>query len=90
MIDYIGYMAALLTTVSFVPQVFKIYRSKSAKDVSLYMFLLFTMGIVLWLIYGLSQKIWPIIIANTVTLVLSLSILIMKMVYDKRGKTFVQ
>jgi MtN3 and saliva related transmembrane protein len=90
MIDYIGYVAALLTTVSFVPQVFKIYRSKSAKDVSLYMFLLFTMGIVLWLIYGLSQKIWPIIIANTVTLVLSLSILIMKMVYDKRGKTFVQ
>jgi MtN3 and saliva related transmembrane protein len=82
MIDYIGYVAAFLTTISFVPQVIKIYRSRSAHDVSLYMFILFTIGICMWLAYGVLQMMWPVILANAVTLVLSLSILIMKVKYD--------
>lgn len=90
MIEYLGYLAAFLTTASFVPQVVKIYKSKLANDVSLCMFLLFTLGIFLWLFYGLAQNIWPIVIANAVTLALSLSILVMKLKYDKKGKTLSQ
>lgn len=82
MIDYIGYLAAFLTTISFVPQVVKIYRTRSAHDVSLYMFILFTIGICMWLMYGILQMMWPVILANAITLVLSLSILIMKLKYD--------
>ena len=75
----IGFIAAILTTVSFVPQVVKVWRTRSAKDVSLGMYLLFTLGIAIWLVYGVLIESWPVILANVVTLILAGSVLAMKL-----------
>ena len=77
-IDIIGYLAALLTTVSFIPQVYKIIKTKSAKDISLGMYSVFMVGILLWLIYGFTIGSMPVTIANFITLLLVLVILFLK------------
>ena len=79
MIDLIGSVAAFLTTVAFVPQVVKIWRSRSAKDISLPMYIVFTIGVAMWLVYGLLLGATPIIIANCVTLPLAISVVVMKL-----------
>ncbi len=81
-IEIFGYLAAICTTLSFVPQVFKIYKEKKTENISLSMYVIFILGITFWLIYGLMLQAYPIIIANSLTLVLSGSILIMKIKYD--------
>jgi MtN3 and saliva related transmembrane protein len=81
LIDLIGAIAGTLTTLAFIPQVIKTWRSGSAEDISLVMFLLFTTGVVLWLIYGIALNALPIIIANSITLLLALTILILKIRY---------
>lgn len=75
--ELVGYSAALLTTVSFLPQVHKIWRSKRADDLSAPAFGAFSLGVLLWLIYGIALDSWPIILANGVTLVLTLAILLL-------------
>jgi MtN3 and saliva related transmembrane protein len=75
----IGFVAATLTTISFVPQVIKIWRSRSTHDVSLGMYALFTLGIAMWLAYGLLIHSWPVILANFVTLLLAGTVLLMKL-----------
>jgi len=77
-ITAIGLVAASLTTIAFVPQVIKTWRSKSAKDLSLGMFGIFSLGVLLWLTYGLLVNDLPIILANTFTLILSSIILYFK------------
>ena len=77
----IGLLAGGLTTVAFVPQVTKCWKAKSAKDVSLKMFIAFCAGVALWLTYGILLQELPIIITNAVTLVLALAILAMKLKY---------
>lgn len=77
-IDLIGALAGTLTTIAFIPQVIKTWRSRSASDISLIMFLLFSSGVLLWLIYGMMIGSKPVVIANGVTLVLALSILALK------------
>jgi len=84
--DLIGSVAGTLTTVSFLPQVLKTYRSRSAKDISLVMFLLFSLGVFLWLLYGLSLQSMPIIVSNGITLVLALSILVMKFWFGRKTR----
>jgi MtN3 and saliva related transmembrane protein len=79
MIDFIGTVAAILTTVSFVPQVWKIWSTKSAKDVSLPMYLLFAVGVMLWLVYGIMLAAAPIIVANVITLALVCALIAMKL-----------
>lgn len=81
--ETLGYFAGILTTIAFIPQVLQIYKTKSAKDVSLAMFLLFTLGVLLWLIYGIEAKALPVIIANSVTLILSMVILFFKFKYKE-------
>tara|TARA_B100000795_G_scaffold72262_1_gene51012 strand:+ start:60 stop:323 length:264 start_codon:yes stop_codon:yes gene_type:complete len=81
LIKYIGFFAAFCTTIAFVPQAIKVYKSKSTKDISLYMFLIFTIGVLSWLIYGVIIFNLPVILANAATLVLSLFILIYKLRY---------
>jgi len=78
----IGYVAAFSTTVSFVPQLLRVIRLKSARDISLGMFLFFSFGVFLWLVYGLMIHSLPVVAANVVTLGLSLSILVLKLRYD--------
>ncbi|HQN72708.1 MAG TPA: SemiSWEET transporter, partial [bacterium] len=70
--------AAICTTVSFVPQVLKTIKTGQTKDISLSMYLIFTTGIVLWLIYGIMIRDLPIILANTVTVVLTSIVVVLK------------
>jgi MtN3 and saliva related transmembrane protein len=77
-IQWLGILAGVLTTVSFLPQVMKTWKSRSAKDLSLGMFLIFSLGIALWLVYGILINDLPVILANMVTLVLSLTLLFFK------------
>jgi MtN3 and saliva related transmembrane protein len=77
-IKYIGFFAAFCTTVAFLPQAIKVYKSKSTKDISLSMFLIFTIGVLSWLIYGLIINDLPVILANAITLILSSIILFYK------------
>jgi len=83
LINSIGLIAGLLTTAAFIPQVWKIYRTKSGKDISGRMFSLFSAGIVLWLIYGVLLESMPLILSNAVTLALSLTIIALKVRYSR-------
>lgn len=78
----IGYIAAFCTTAAFVPQAIKVYKTKHTKDISMAMFVLMTTGIFLWLVYGLIISSLPIIIANAITIILDIYILIMKIKFD--------
>lgn len=75
----LGFVAGLLCTIAFVPQVTKIWKTKSARDVSLPAFVVFTFGVALWIAYGILVHAMPIILWNSVTLVLALAIVAMKM-----------
>jgi MtN3 and saliva related transmembrane protein len=81
LIDGIGLIAGLLTTTAFIPQVWKIYQTKSGRDISARMISLFTTGLVLWLIYGILLRSVPLILSNAVTLSLSLAIVVLKIRY---------
>jgi MtN3 and saliva related transmembrane protein len=75
----IGLTAAFCTTIAFLPQVIKTWRTRSTKDISLAMFLVFTTGIFLWLVYGVMLRDIPLIAANGTTFVLSATILYLKL-----------
>jgi MtN3 and saliva related transmembrane protein len=77
--EWIGFVAAALTTGAFLPQTFKVWKNKSAKDLSLSMYVAMLLGITLWLIYGISIDSPSMIAANSVTLVLVISILYFKL-----------
>ena len=81
LLEYIGFFAAFCTTIAFLPQAAKVWKTKSTKDISLLMFVIFTIGVFSWLIYGLTISDLPVILANTVTLILSLFILVFKLKY---------
>lgn len=84
-LEWIGSIAAFCTTVSFVPQLIRVWTRKSARDISLMMFLLFAFGVGCWLIYGLGIGSAPIIAANAVTLALALAILVLKIRFDAKS-----
>jgi MtN3 and saliva related transmembrane protein len=75
---FIGYFAAMLTTCAFLPQAWRIYKTKNTQAISIWMYLIFSLGVFLWLIYGFLIGAWPIVVANGVTLLLSTWILWMK------------
>jgi MtN3 and saliva related transmembrane protein len=79
--NLIGYLAAILTTTAFIPQAVLTWRSRRAEGVSLLMYSIFVTGVALWLAYGCMTNAWPIIVANALTLLLALFILIMKLIY---------
>lgn len=76
--DIIGYIAATLTTFSFLPQVIKIVKTKQTQDISLFMYIIFNIGVFLWLTYGILAVLWPVIIANIITSMFAMTILIYK------------
>lgn len=84
MTDLFGYLAASCTTLSFLPQVIQVWRTRSTRDLSLPMYLMFVAGVVCWLAYGILLRAWPIIVANTITLALAGSVLVMKLAFDRR------
>ena len=75
----IGFIAGALTTVAFLPQLQRTWRTRSAEDVSLAMLLTFTTGVLLWLVYGILLQSWPIVATNVVTFLLTAAILLLKL-----------
>ncbi len=86
LIDTIGYVAACLTTLSFVPQALHTFKTKDVSGISLAMYCAFTLGVALWLIYGLLLRAWPIVMANTITISLAVIILMMKLRYRQTSR----
>lgn len=80
-VTILGLTAALFTTVSLFPQLYKVVKTKSAKDISTHMFMLFSGGVLLWFIYGLFIHDWPVIFANSIAFVVAVSILCLKLKY---------
>ncbi len=79
--DIIGYVAAFCTTISLLPQALKLFKTKDTSAISLRMYSLFTFGVAAWLVFGIMQSNWPVILANGVTLVLASLILFYKIRY---------
>ena len=82
-IDLVGSLAAFLTTLSFLPQAWLSFKTRDVSGVSLAMYSVFTVGVALWLVYGVLLSAWPIVIANVITLALALAILGMKLLYGQ-------
>ena len=82
MITIMGFVAGALTTISYIPQALKIWREKYAKGVSILMYTIISIGIFLWLIYGIEIYSLPIITANAISLILSILILLGKLKYN--------
>lgn len=83
-VNLIGSCAAVCTTIAFVPQLVRVYRRKTARDISVSMFLVFSVGELLWFVYGIFIHSFPVILANAVTLALAVSILALKLRYDRQ------
>lgn len=80
-ITIIGLIAGACTTISFLPQVFKIYRTRETRGLSLGMYIILSVGISLWVVYGILSKTLPVIIANSIVFILCIWIVIMKIKY---------
>ena len=78
-VSVLGLVAGAFTTIAFLPQVLKTWRSRSAKDLSLGMFSIFTAGVAMWLAYGFMINDLPVILANVVTLILASTLLVFKL-----------
>ncbi len=81
-VSLIGFVAGTFTTVAFLPQLVRIWRTKSAHDISLLMYIIICSGIFLWLVYGILIDSFPVIVANTVTLAIASAILVLKVRYS--------
>jgi MtN3 and saliva related transmembrane protein len=88
--DTVGYLAALLTTSSFVPQAVLTLRTRDVSGISLSMYSAFTLGVALWLLYGIAIGEWPVILANVVTLALAATILVTKVRVERAHATTAQ
>ena len=82
-VEIFGYAAAILTTLAFIPQVIKTFKSKKAEDISILTLIMFLTGVISWIVYGFYINSYPIIVANIVTFSLNFSIFIMKIQYKK-------
>ncbi|MFM7533861.1 MAG: SemiSWEET transporter [Rubrivivax sp.] len=84
--DWLGFAAATLTTSSFVPQAVLTLRTKDVSGISLSMYGAFTLGVALWLVYGIMLRAWPIVVANTLTVALAATILVTKLVVERQTR----
>tara|TARA_Y100001933_G_scaffold95576_1_gene96459 strand:- start:132 stop:401 length:270 start_codon:yes stop_codon:yes gene_type:complete len=83
-IEFFGYFAAVLTTLAFLPQLIKTLKTRKAEDVSLITLIMFLTGVLSWIIYGYKISSTPILIANIITFILNLLILIFKISFSKK------
>jgi len=81
--EWLGFIAGFCTTLSLVPQVIKVIQTRQTRDISLGMYLLMVVGVFFWLLYGVSTSALSVIIANSITLVLSLIVLVYKLLEKK-------
>lgn len=77
--EWLGYVAATLTTLAFVPQAARTIRTRDTRGISLWMYLVFVVGVAFWFGYGVVLGSWPMIVANAVTFVLAATILVLKL-----------
>lgn len=77
-LEWVGYVAATLTTLAFVPQALKTLKSRDTRSISLGMYTVFTAGVGFWFVYGIALDSWPMILSNALTFVLSATILGLK------------
>ncbi|WP_353120556.1 SemiSWEET transporter [Nitratidesulfovibrio sp.] len=84
LIEAVGYVAGLLTSLAYLPQVVRIARTRSANDISLPTFRLLAVGVSLWLVYGIGIGSWPVMAANAVGLALILAVIWLKLRYSRR------
>ena len=82
-VEFYGYFAAILTTLAFLPQLIKTLRTKKAEDVSLLTLIMFLTGVLSWIFYGYKISSTPILVANVITFILNLLILIFKINFSK-------
>lgn len=82
-IDLVGYFGSFLTSVTFVPQVYKTWQTKSAGDLSLAMLLIVLLSCVVWLVYAVALMLWPVIIANGIIGILSIMLIYFKLTLGK-------
>ena len=82
--DTFGFIAAALTTIAFLPQVIKTWRTKKAEDVSIVMLLMFITGLLFWIVYAIQTNALPVLIANIITFILNLTIRILKLIYGRK------
>jgi MtN3 and saliva related transmembrane protein len=80
-LEWFGFIAAFLTTVSFIPQAIMTIRTKNTRGISRGMYVMFTVGVAFWLVYGIALDSWPMILANTITLALAGTVLALKLRY---------
>ena len=83
-IEFFGYFAAILTTLAFLPQLIKTLKTKKAEDVSLITLIMFLTGVLSWIVYGYKISSTPILLANLITFILNLLILIFKITFSKK------
>lgn len=81
MIQFIGYLAAFLTTISFLPQTIKTWKSKDTKSISLPMYFFLNIGLICWLIYGFMNGAIPLILANFISFIFAFPVLLLKLKY---------
>lgn len=84
--DYIGHLAGFCTTLSFLPQVIRVWKTRSVDDISLSMYALFVVGVLLWLIYAIWVRAWPLILPNIITLMLAGAVLVFKIIHTEKKK----
>ncbi len=83
-IDLIGYLGSFLTSITFIPQVYKTWKTKSVGDLSLTMMLIVVTSCIVWLVYAIALMLWPVIIANGIIGILSLMLVYFKFAYQKK------
>jgi MtN3 and saliva related transmembrane protein len=84
--EWVGYAAGTLTTIAFVPQVLHVWKTKRADDLHIGTLVIFTVGVALWVVYGIAVRELPVILANAVTLVLQCAIIFLKVRYGRAGR----
>lgn len=82
MVDWIGSFAGFCTTVSFIPQVYRVWKTRSVQDISLSMYLIFFTGVFFWIIYGIFKDAYPLIVCNLITLIFVFLVLWMKLRWE--------
>ena len=82
-VNHLGFAAAVCTTAAFLPQVWLVWRQRGAPGISVGMYLMFIVGVALWLMYGMALDSWPVVIANSITLLLASAILGMKLYFER-------
>jgi MtN3 and saliva related transmembrane protein len=82
-IEFMGHVGAFLTSVTFIPQVYKVWKSRSANDLSMSMMLIVVTSTIVWLVYAIALVLWPVILANGIVLFLSLMLIYFKLTFKK-------